>query len=99
LLHASGGTNLLDFIAASENVLYYADPDRTITGRVAQALLNSLVEWLDVEYRALSRENELRADAGAAKQVGRDEMARALVLVEAGGARLADLVWIPLEKE
>ena len=32
LQHASGGTNLLDFIAASENVLYYADPDRTITG-------------------------------------------------------------------
>ena len=32
LRHTSGGTNLYDFVAASENVLYYADPDRTITG-------------------------------------------------------------------
>jgi Zn-dependent protease with chaperone function len=99
LQHASGGTNLFDFIAASENVLYYADPDQTITGRVAQALLHSLLQWLEEEYRTLSRENELCADADAAKQVGRDEMARALVLVEAGSARLADLVFTPLEKE
>jgi hypothetical protein len=99
LRHASGGTNLLDFIAASENVLHYADPDRTITGRVAHALLYSLIEWLEKEYRALSRENELCADAGAAEQVGRGEMARALVLVEGGSARLADLVYVPLEKE
>jgi hypothetical protein len=99
LQHASGGTNLLDFIAASENVLYYADPDRTITGRVAYALLHSLLEWLEEEYRALSRENELCADGDAATQVGRDEIARALVLVEAGSARLADLVFTPLEKE
>jgi len=64
LRHASGGTNLRDFIAASENVLHYADPDRTITGRIAHALLHSLLEWLEKEYRALSRENELGADAG-----------------------------------
>jgi Zn-dependent protease with chaperone function len=99
LQHASGGTNLFEFIAASENVLYYADPDRTITGRVAHALLHSLLQWLEEEYRALSRENELCADGDAAKQVGRDEMARALTLVEAGSARLADLVFAPLEKE
>jgi peptidase M48-like protein len=99
LRHASGGTNLLDFISASENVLHYADPDRTITGRIAHALLHSLVEWLEKEYRALSRENELCADGGAATQVGRDEMARALVLAEGAGARLADLVFGPLEKE
>jgi Zn-dependent protease with chaperone function len=99
LQHASGGTNLFDFIAASENVLYYADPDRTITGRVAHALLHSLLEWLEEEHRALSREDELCADREAAKQIGRDEMARALVLVEAGSARLADLVFAPLEKE
>jgi Zn-dependent protease with chaperone function len=99
LQHASGGSNLFDFIAASENVLYYADPDRTITGRIADALLHSLLEWLRKEYLALSRENELYADGGAAEQVGRDETARALVLVEACGARLADLVYIPLEKE
>jgi hypothetical protein len=99
LQHASGGTNLSDFIAASENVLYYADPDRTITGRVAHALLHSLLEWLEQEHRAMSRENELCADADAAEQVGRGEMARALVLVEAGTARLADVVFTPLEKE
>jgi Zn-dependent protease with chaperone function len=99
LQHASGSANLLDFIAASEAVLYYADPDRTITGRVAHALLHTLLEWLEKEFRALSRENELCADGDAAKQVGRDEMARALVLVDAGDARLADLVFAPLEKE
>jgi hypothetical protein len=99
LQHTSGGSNLSDFIAASANVLYYADPDRTVTGRVAHALLHSLLEWLEEEYRALSRENELCVDADAARQVGRDEMARALVLMEAGSARLADIVFSPLEKE
>ena len=99
LKHTSGGTNLYDFVAASENVLHYADPDRTITGRVAHALLHSLIEWLWAEYRALSRENELCADGDAAKQVGREEMARALVLTEGGGARLTELVTMPLEKE
>jgi len=99
LRHTSGSTNLYDFVAASENVLYYADPDRTITGRVAHALLHSLVEWLSAEYRALSRENELCADGDAAKQVGREEMARALVLTEGGGARLTELVMKPLEKD
>jgi Peptidase family M48 len=99
LRHTSGGTNLYDFVAASENVLHYADPDRTITGRVAHALLHSLIEWLWAEYRALSRENELCADGDAAKQVGREEMARALVLTEGGGARLTELVMMPLEKE
>jgi hypothetical protein len=99
LRHTSGGTNLYDFLAASENVLHYADPDHTITGRVAHALLHSLLEWLEAEYRALSRENELCADSDAAKQVGREEMARALVLLEGGSTRLADLVMKPLEQE
>jgi Zn-dependent protease with chaperone function len=99
LRHTSGGTNLYDVVTASENVLYYADPDRTITGRIAHALLHSLIEWLSAEYRALSRENELCADGDAAKQVGREEMARALVLTEGGGARLTELVMMPLEKE
>ncbi|MET4426047.1 Zn-dependent protease with chaperone function [Bradyrhizobium sp. JR18.2] len=99
LRHTSGSINLADFIAASENVLFYADPDRTVTGRIARALLRSMIEWLDKEYRALSRENELYADLGAAEQVGRAEMARALVLTEACGTRLTDLVYAPLEKE
>jgi hypothetical protein len=99
LRHTSGGTNLADFIAASENVLFYADPESTITGRIAKAFLHSMLEWLEKEYRALSRENELCADLGAAEQVGRTEAARTEVLVEACGTRLADLVFKPLEKE
>lgn len=47
----------------------------------------------------MSRENELGADLGAAEQVGRAETARALVLIEACGKRLTDLVFAPLEKE
>jgi len=99
LRHTSGGANLRDFISASENMLFYADPDRTITGRIALALLHSMLEWLEREYRALKRENELGADLGAAEQVGRSEMARALVMTEACGTRLTDLVFTPLEKE
>lgn len=99
LRHTSGSINLADFIAASENVFLYADPDWTITGRIVRALLHSMLEWLEKEYRALSRENELGADLGAAEHVGRAETARALVLVEACGTRLIDLVFAPLEKE
>lgn len=99
LRHTSGSINLADFIAASENVLFYADPDHTVTGRIARALLHSMLEWLEKEYRALSRENELYADLGSAEQVGRAEAARALVLTEGCGTRLTDLVYAPLEKE
>jgi Zn-dependent protease with chaperone function len=99
LRHTSGGTNLYEFLAASQTVLHYADPDRTVTGRIAHALLHSLLEWLEAEYRALSRENELCADSDAARQVGREEMARALVLLEGGGTRIDDLVMKPLEQE
>lgn len=99
LRHTSGVTNLYDFVAASENVLHYADPNRTVTGRVAHLLLRSLIDWLWEEHRALSRENELCADWDAGKQVGREEMARALVLIEGGAARLTELVMRPLEKE
>ncbi|UWU76363.1 M48 family metalloprotease [Bradyrhizobium huanghuaihaiense] len=99
LRHTSGSINLADFIAASENVFLYADPEWTITGRIVRALLHSMLEWLEKEYRALSRENELGADLGAAEQVGLGETARALVLMEACGTRLIDLVFAPLEKE
>jgi Zn-dependent protease with chaperone function len=99
LRHTSGAAKLWDFIQASENVLHYADPDRTITGRIARTLLHSTLEWLEREYRALSRENELQADLGAAEQISRAEMARALVLTEACGTRLTDLIYAPLEKD
>ncbi|MCA1476639.1 M48 family metallopeptidase [Bradyrhizobium sp. NBAIM08] len=99
LRHTSGGTNLADFMAAAENVFFYADPEHTITGYIARILLHSLLERLEKEYKALSRENELAADLEAAEQVGREEMARALVMMEVCGARLADLVIAPLQKE
>ncbi|MDH2342747.1 M48 family metallopeptidase [Bradyrhizobium sp. SSUT77] len=99
LRHTSGSINLADFIAASENVFFYANPEWTITGRIVRALLHSMIAWLEKEYRALSRENELGADLGAAEQVGHAEMARALVLTEACGTRLTELVYAPLEKE
>lgn len=99
LRHTSGSINLADFIAASENVFLYANPEWTITGRILRVLLHSMLEWLEREYRTLSRENELRADLGSAARVGRAEAARALVLMEACGTRLADLVYSPLQKE
>ncbi|MGY8711223.1 M48 family metallopeptidase [Bradyrhizobium sp. 18BD] len=99
LQHTSGSINLADFIAASENVFLYANPEWTVTGRILRVLLHSMLEWLEREYRALSRENELYADLGSAEQVGHAEAARALVLMEACGTRLADLVYKPLEKE
>ncbi|MBC9879842.1 M48 family metalloprotease [Bradyrhizobium sp. INPA01-394B] len=99
LRHTSGAVNLADFIAASENVFLYANPERTITGRILRVLLHSMLERLEREYRALSRENELHADLGSAARVGRTEAARALVLMEACGTRLTDLVYSPLEKE
>lgn len=99
LRHTSGCINLADFIAASENVFLYANPEWTITGRILRVLLHSLLEWLEREYRALSRENELHADLSSTERVGRTEAARALVLMEACGTRLADLVYKPLETE
>jgi Zn-dependent protease with chaperone function len=99
LQHASGGTNLADFIAAAENVLHFADPASTITGRIAYVILHALLEWLGKEHRALSRQNELSADREAAAHVDRYEIARSLVLIEAGRARLDDLVFAQLESE
>ncbi|XUM24036.1 M48 family metallopeptidase [Bradyrhizobium oligotrophicum S58] len=99
LRHISGGANLLDFLLASENVLHYADPDRTVTGRIAELLLRSLLDWIDREYRALSRQHELDADKRAAVLMGNAEMARALVLVAGAKARLRELVYSPLETE
>ena len=99
LRHITGGANLLDFLRASENVLHYADPDRTITGRIAELLLRSLLEWVNKEYLALSRQNELAADSLASELTGRAEMARALVMVAGGTARLRELVFAPLETE
>jgi hypothetical protein len=99
LQHTSGAVNLADFITAAENVLHYADPVHTVTGRVAYFALHWLIVRLDKEYRALSRQNELEADGHAGERVGHDKMARALVLMEGAGARLIDLVFAPLDKE
>lgn len=99
LQHVSGGTNLLDFLRACENVLHYANPDRTVTGRLAELLLRTLLTWLNREYRALSRENELAADSRAAHWIGQAEMARSLALLAGGTTRLRELVFAPLETD
>ena len=99
LRHISGASNLLDFLRACENVLHYANPDRTVTGRIAELLLRALLGWLNREYRALSRQNELDADRRAAERMGPSEMARSLVLIAGGTARLRDLVFNPLQIE
>jgi Zn-dependent protease with chaperone function len=99
LQHITGGRNLLDFLHACENLLRYADPDRTITGRLAEALLRSLLTWLNSEYLALSRRNELAADSRAADRIGRIEMVRSLVLIAGGTKRLGDLVFDPLHTD
>ena len=99
LQHTSGSANLAEFMAAAENIFDHADPDNTITGRIVYVLLHALLDWLHKEYRVLSRRNELEADRDAAGWVGRDEMARALVLAEALGDRVVETVFKPLEKE
>jgi Zn-dependent protease with chaperone function len=99
LQHTSGAVNLNEFIAAAENIFEYADPETTITGRIAAALLNALVGWLCKEYQVLSYLNELSADRQSAECVGCHEAARALVLTHAMSARMDEIVFTPLEME
>lgn len=99
LQHTSGGVNLYEFILAAVNIFEYADPEKTITGRIFATLLNVLLEWLQKEYLILSRRNELEADRHAAECVGRYETARALVLFKSMSARMKEVVFSPLEKE
>jgi Zn-dependent protease with chaperone function len=98
LQHTSGAANLHEFIVAVRNLFDYFDPDRTITGRIAYTILHSLLTWILMEYRSLSRKNELDADLESAERVGAQDAARALVLFYAYGARMKDLVIAPLEK-
>lgn len=99
LAHTSGTANLVEFIAAAENIFEYADPDATITGAVALALLSRLLAWLEGERLARSRRNEFEADRRAGEAVGAAEMARSVVLVAGLSRRLDDLVFEPLNKE
>jgi hypothetical protein len=99
LRHTSGAANLNEFLAAAGNIFEYADPETTITGRIADVLLNALLEWLHKEYLILSRQNELAADRQAAECVGFHDAVRALVLVAGMTARIGELVFTPLEKE
>jgi hypothetical protein len=43
LQHTSGATNLQEFMVAAENLFDYADPERSISGRLALLLLQSLL--------------------------------------------------------
>jgi Zn-dependent protease with chaperone function len=99
LRHTSGSGNLSEFMTAAANIFEYADPERTITGRIAAVLLNALLERIEKEYLILSRQDELAADRQGAERVGSHEMARALVLIVGMTARIGELVFGPLEKE
>nr|WP_244422963.1 M48 family metalloprotease [Bradyrhizobium sp. ORS 278] len=99
LRHITGAGNLFDFLRACENVLHYANPDRTVTGRIAAFLLRAVLGWVNREYLVLSRQNELAADRRAAALMGSPEMARSLVLIAGGVAQLRELVFAPLETD
>jgi hypothetical protein len=99
LRHTSGSANLYDFIAATENILHYADPETTVTGRLAFFMLDAILVWLNREHERLSRQDELAADRAAALSVGRQEMARGRVLAAAGAARIRELILAPLDTE
>jgi Zn-dependent protease with chaperone function len=99
LQHTTGGANLHEFMMAADNLFHHADPETTISGRIARFLLNSLINWTSAEYFALSRQNEFAADLEAARSVGREEVARARVLARATGGQLSELVFKPLERE
>jgi Zn-dependent protease with chaperone function len=99
LQHTTGGINLVEFEIAAENLFHYFDPEQTITGRVARLLLQALLDWVNTARLALSRANEFAADREAAERVSTDEMARALILLEAGHAQMKELIHEPLEKE
>jgi Zn-dependent protease with chaperone function len=99
LQHTTGGANLDEFIRAAGNLFAYFDPDNTIFGAIADVVLRVLLKRVGEEYRLLSRQNELAADRDAAEQVGAIEMARALLLIRIGRARLMEIVFRPLEQD
>jgi Zn-dependent protease with chaperone function len=97
LQHTSGGANLGDFIQAARNLIDYGGD--TVSGHAVALLLRSLLAYLHKEYLALSRQNELAADGHAAEHVGRPEMARALLILDAAHDILKEIVFEPLEQE
>ena len=99
LQHTTGAANLDEFIQAAANLFEHLDPERTITGRIAYLLLQSLLAWVTAEYRMMSRQNELAADRQAADRTGTHDMARALVLLDGAAAGMKELVMGPLDKE
>jgi Zn-dependent protease with chaperone function len=99
LQHTTGGTNLHEFMVAAANLFDHLDAERTITGRIAHALLSSLLAWVSAEFHAIRYRNELEADRQAGERTGAHEMARALVLVHNAGWGMKELIFDPLDKE
>jgi Zn-dependent protease with chaperone function len=99
LQHTTGGANLYEFMVAAANLFDHLDPERTITGRLARTLLETLLGWVSAEFHAIRYRNELEADHQAGERTGAHDMARALVLVHNAAGGMKDLIFDPLDKE
>jgi len=99
LQHTTGGTNLHEFMVAAANLFDHLDAERTITGRIAHALLSSLLARVSAEFHAIRYRNELEADHHAGERTGAHDMARALVLLHNVGWGIKELIIDPLDKE
>jgi Zn-dependent protease with chaperone function len=99
LQHTTGGTNLHEFMVAAANLFDHLDSERTITGRIAHALLSSLLARVSAEFHAIRYRNELEADHHAGERTGAHDMARALVLLHNVGWGIKELIIDPLDKE
>ncbi|GLK81701.1 M48 family metallopeptidase [Methylopila turkensis] len=97
LAHASGLTNVNDFVGSFDMLFLYADPHDTVLGGLADLALSGGMRRLKREMRAVSRRHEFEADAFAGAQTS--DAARALVIVEATAHSMDALVHRPLEQE
>lgn len=97
LKHASGLANVADFVGTFDMLFLHADPDDTVTGALAYGALARGLRRLTREMRAISRRHEFEADAFAGPR--REDMARALILMQAADHTLDELVHKPIERD
>lgn len=95
----NGGLNLAEFEQSLEFVFEYADPERTVTGKVLDGLLSWLAPTVHKEGIRLSRLAEHAADVAAGKAGSGAQMARSLVLISAATQLAFDEVHEPLKRE
>jgi Zn-dependent protease with chaperone function len=99
LQHTTGGANLYEFMVTAANLFDHLDPERTITGRIARMVLESLLAWVSAEFHTIRYRNELEADRQAGEPTGAHDAARALVLVHNAARGMKELIFDPLDKE